>query len=405
VKLGAMAPKQLPDWVVQLTDDKASKPESWPPKSDNFFDWENWTTHEAYHDPQETEFTPKFSLARSRLDYSYHRKPAFTRQELQDAILSRVVSAATEGPSQSGGPWIVFTAGPMGVGKGYVLSTLHQSSLFPLEGFLKIDPDMLKMELPEMSGYLRADPESAATKIHRESTQMADVLFEYALINRIPALVDGSLRDVDFHRSLFKRIRSDFPEFRIAIIHVTANPVTIYERAKKRAERTGRAVPTELLDQSIEQVPRSIKLLSPDADAVFEISNEDGSPISLVNPGVSWDDFASTWKEMDKLTGATSDSVMKAPKKTFTSMRRKSMPARLCNSMASCWTNKSAQDVAQAIWGKAYPNFCPRCALVSDGQCGVCVHGKHLCACEECDNVCPVRKSVQRPVQRRTTIF
>jgi hypothetical protein len=398
-----MAPKQLPDWVVELPDEKASKPESWPPKSNYFFDWENWTTHEAYHDPQETEFTPEFSLARSRLDYSYHRKPAFTRQELQDAILSRVVSAVTEVPSQSATKWIVFMAGAMGVGKGYVLSTLHNSGLFPLDGFLKIDPDMLKVELPEMSGYLRVDPESAATKIHRESTQMADVLFEHALINHIPALVDGSLRDVDFHQSLFKRIRSDFPEFRIAIIHVTANPVTIHERAKKRAEHTGRAVPTELLDASIEQVPRSIKLLSSDADVVFEISNDDGSPLSLVTPGVSWDDFARTWTKKEKRIRAASDSVMEAPKKTCALMRRNSIPTPLCNSMASCWTNKSAQDVAQEVWGKAYPNFCPRCALASDGQCGVCVHGRHLCACEECDNVCPLRKAIRR--RRASTYY
>jgi hypothetical protein len=396
-----MAPKQLPDWVLQLSDEKASKPESWPPKSNKFFDWENWTTHEAYHDPQQTEFTPKFSLARSRLDYSYHRKPAFNRQELQDAILSRVVRAAAQVPSQNGKTWIVFTAGAMGVGKGYVLSTLHKSSLFPLVGFLKIDPDMLKVELPEMSGYLRVDPASAATKIHRESTQMADVLFEYALLNHIPALVDGSLRDVDFHRSLFQRIRSDFPEFQIAIIHVTANPSTIHERAKKRAERTGRAVPTELLDDSIEQVPRSVKLLSPDADVVFEISNDDGSPLRLVTPGVSWDAFASTWTKQETRTRATIDSVMKAPKKTRALIRRKSMPMPLC-SMASCWTNKTAQDAAQEVWGKAYPNFCPRCALANDGQCGVCVHGRHLCACEECDNVCPVRRGIQR---RATTIF
>ena len=292
-----MASKQmLPDWVLQLPDEKASKPESWPPKSNYFFDWENWSTSEAYHDPQLRESAPKFALARSRLDYSYHRNPAFTRQELQDAILSRVVSAAAAVvPSQQGRPWIVFSAGAMGVGKGYVLSTLYKSGLFPMDCFLKIDPDMLKVELPEMSGYLRVDRESAATKIHRESTQMADVLFEYALLNRTPMLVDGSLRDVDYHRSLFKRIRSDFSEFKIAILHVTANSETIHERAKKRAEQTGRAVPKELLDASIEQVPRSVKLLMPHADIVFEISNDEGSPLHLVTPGVSWYDFARTW--------------------------------------------------------------------------------------------------------------
>jgi hypothetical protein len=283
----------------------------------------------------------------------------------------------------------------MGVGKGYVLSTLHKSGLFPLDTFLKIDPDMLKIELPEMSGYLRVDPESAATKIHRESTQMADVLFEHALLNLTPMLVDGSLRDVDYHRSLFKRIRSDFSKFRIAIIHVTANPRTIHERAKKRAERTGRAVPEKLLDASLEQVPRSVKLLTPHADIVFEISNDDGSPLHLVTPGVSWDAFSRTWVEVKGSNRALSSSALEMSKKTRV-MRRESTLTPLSNSMASCWTDISAQETAQSIWGKAYPNFCARCALVSDGQCGVCVHGRHLCACKECDNVCPVRKTLRR---------
>ena len=41
-------------------------------------------------------------------------------------------------------PWVVFTAGPMGVGKSYVLAQLYQRKLFPLDRFIKIDPDMLK---------------------------------------------------------------------------------------------------------------------------------------------------------------------------------------------------------------------------------------------------------------------
>ena len=87
--------------------------------------------------------------------------------------------------------------------KGYVLSSLYQSELFPLDTFLIIDPDKLKTELPEMSGYLKADASTAATKVHRESTQMADILLEYALMNQCNVLVDGSLRDVEYYKNLF----------------------------------------------------------------------------------------------------------------------------------------------------------------------------------------------------------
>jgi hypothetical protein len=135
----------LPDWVLQLPEEKASKPEFWQPKETIASTGRISRPAKAYHDPQQTESAPKFALARSRLDYSYHHNPAFSRQELQDAILSRVVSAAADVPSQQGKPWIVFSAGAMGVGKGYVLSTLYKSGLFPMDGFLKIDPDKLKV--------------------------------------------------------------------------------------------------------------------------------------------------------------------------------------------------------------------------------------------------------------------
>ena len=383
-----------PEWVKDLPAEKATKPDSWPPKTDLPFDW-NVATFEVYCDPERKDFNnaaqrkPDFSKARSQLDYDYHRNPAQSRQELQDTILSRVVYSNTEDgqplccPSK---PWIVFTAGAMGVGKGYVLSSLQQSDLFPLDKFLIIDPDMLKNELPEMAGYLRADPATAATKVHRESTQMADVLLEHALLIKAPILVDGSLRDVEYYKTLFQRIRNDY-DYRIAIIMVTAKPEIIHDRARERAKKTGRSVPDELINESIKQVPRSVKELSPFADGVFEIANDDDKPLRIVSsslPGdtISWNDFADTW----------TDEAQKREKKTCI-LKRKCCKS-VCKTMSACWIDSNAHDCARSIWGKAYPNMCPRCTLSEDAQCGVCIHGKHLCACEDCAQVCPVRKSL-----------
>lgn len=380
-------------WVKEMPTEKAVKPDSWPPQTPRHYDWDKWCTFEVYSDPTRTDFNtpiqskPDFSKARSQLDYSYHLIPAERRQELQDVILSRVVNSTAEEkktaspcelkPSK---PWIVFTAGAMGVGKGYVLSSLYKSKLFPLDKFLIIDPDKLKNELPEMPGYLQADPTTAATKVHRESTQMADVLLEHTLLQKTPILVDGSLRDFDYYRDLFQRIKKDFG-YRIAIILVTAEPSTIHDRASQRAIKTGRAVPEELINKSIQQVPESVAKLSPYADAVFEIANNDDSPLRIVSSSLakdgtttSWLDFSNTW------TDETTCVLMKDD---------------MCKwkGMSSCWNNSEAHDIARRIWSKAYPNFCPRCTLTDDGQCGVCIHGKHLCACKKCEEACSVRKS------------
>lgn len=47
-------------------------------------------------------------------------------------------------------PWVVYTCGPMGVGKGHVLSWLSKQGLFPLEYIVHIDPDFFKRIMPEV---------------------------------------------------------------------------------------------------------------------------------------------------------------------------------------------------------------------------------------------------------------
>jgi hypothetical protein len=360
-------------WLENLPVSEAAEPAYWPPKNNVKYDW-NTPTFEIYDEAEIGSFAPSFAKARERLDYSYHHNLALKRQHLQDAIIRRVVNSSAKLPKEKR-PWIVFTAGAMGVGKGYVISNLNNAGLFPLDSFLKIDPDLLKQELPELSGYLRQDKQSAATKVHRESTQMSDVLFEYALLNEIPLLVDGSLRDVNYYQTLFDRIREKHPQYRIAIIHVIADRDLIHERAKERAKRTGRTVPKDLLNESIEQVPRSVEILSKKVDALHVISNNDGSPLKLESAEIrdenahaptSWIQFAKSWDYFDnhEIDGDSS-------------------PVMECK-MGASWDDPEAHAAATAVWGKAYPNFCARCAMACDGQCGICVHGKHLCGCDIC---------------------
>ena len=156
----------------------------------------------------------------------------------------------------------VTSALAMAAGKSYALLQLFKRGLFPMKTFVNIDPDKLKSELPEMPGYLQADAESAATKLHRESTQMSEVLFEYALQQSQRMIVDGSLRDVAWYKALFARLRKELPHYRIAIIHVKADREVIYRRAENRAKKTGRVVPRSVLDESIAQVKGCLSSIS-----------------------------------------------------------------------------------------------------------------------------------------------
>jgi len=354
------------------------KSEYWPPVSAKPFDWDV-PTNEAYEDIGDTNsnkrresFANSFQQAREKLDYSYHKNPIVSRQEFQDKILMNVIQGVSQKENKISleRPWILFTAGPMGVGKSYVLSKLFQRGLFPLDSFIKIDPDMLKSELPEMPGYLANGPESAATKLHRESTQMADVMFEHALASKSSILVDGSLRDVEWYKTLFGRIRKEFPKYRLGILYVSASQEIIRKRAESRASMTGRAVPEVLLQNSIDQVPRSVAALSPLTDTTFEISNNDGQPLSLVQKPsniTNWVSFRNFWND-DNVEGTR----IKQEEEII-----------ICDIVNACLDPKE-HDIIQSLWGCSYPNICPRCALHSDKPCGICVHGSHLCYCKIC---------------------
>ena len=57
-------------------------------------------------------------------------------------------------------------SGPMGVGKGHVLSWLSTQGLFPLEFVAHIDPDFFKRIMPEWETYIAAGWETAGTLCH-----------------------------------------------------------------------------------------------------------------------------------------------------------------------------------------------------------------------------------------------
>lgn len=102
---------------------------------------------------------------------------------------------------------------------------------FPLLGFVKADPDKIRRYLPEFHLYVDSDPEAAGELTHKEAGYIAEILVLAALHSGKNALVDGSLRDSDWYKTYFQRLREDFPLLRIAVIHVTAPRGAIFGRA------------------------------------------------------------------------------------------------------------------------------------------------------------------------------
>ena len=76
-----------------------------------------------------------------------------------------------------------------------------------------------------------------------------------------------------WYQDYFSMLRRSYPNIKIGIIHVTAPEETILDRAMQRAEVTGRIVPKTIILDSIQQVPKSIKVLRDRVDYYLEVSN------------------------------------------------------------------------------------------------------------------------------------
>lgn len=225
-------------------------------------------------------FVGKFAKFREKLDYEYHKYYSAERQLVQDRILDRftqtivvdeVNNISCTSPDQN---WLVFTAGVMGAGKSHTLKALHRHHIFPLDSFVRVDPDDIRHLLPEFKEYTVRDYSTAGKLTQKEVGYLSEVLTLYALSEGKNVLVDGSLRNADWHKMYIQSVRDEYPGIKIAIIHVTASEDTVLERCKCREAVTGRHVPEDLIRSTMDQLPLSIFKLAPYVDAIITLENE-----------------------------------------------------------------------------------------------------------------------------------
>jgi hypothetical protein len=136
------------------------------------------STEENYRD-NDAPFVGKYAEVRSQLDYTYHSKYNVNRQLQQDLIIDKfletVIFDGHEVCTKPSHPWLVFTAGPMGVGKGHTVNWLNSKGLFPLQSFVNVDPDKKRHLLPEFPIYNKMNSLTAGYRTQKEVGYIAEV--------------------------------------------------------------------------------------------------------------------------------------------------------------------------------------------------------------------------------------
>ncbi|KAL7483499.1 hypothetical protein ACHAW6_009148 [Cyclotella cf. meneghiniana] len=264
---------------------------------DNNFDC-NLSTSEFYRAPLEDGFFGENVDIRKTLDYTYHNNYAKKRQFFQDALIKSNLLLG----SGSDKPWYVLTCGPMGAGKGWILGWMSATGILQLERVSKIDPDAFKLKMPEWQVYQdnnKAD--LAGSMTHAESSYVAEIAQHVAMKNSMDVWVDGSLRNWQWYEKELQRIRLHHPQYRIAIIVITAPDDMIDSNIKRRAAETGRDIPEELRQaSSINEIGLGIVKLTYLVDLVASVRNSPPAKgdavskpvlnfVSMVDRSGNWD--------------------------------------------------------------------------------------------------------------------
>lgn len=235
------------------------------------FDW-TMSTAEFYRAPVDDGFVGKNVSIRKALDYDYHTNYTPCRQHFQDELIRNNVLLDGSGTER---PWLVFTCGNMGAGKGWVLGWMSANGILPFERVSKIDPDAFKLRMPEWIEYQRHGMEdSAGTRTHAESSYIAEIAQRCAMRNGMNVWVDGSLRNWKWHQNDLTRIRRRHPQYRIAIVAIDAPEDMIERNIRRRAEETGRHIPEELRRASSQGIEQGLRELTHLVDLVAHVRNE-----------------------------------------------------------------------------------------------------------------------------------
>ena len=123
---------------------------------------------------------------RSMLDYTYHSNYVPERQLFQDKLMSYFNATFIQDDNglvcdRPTSNWVVFTAGAMGAGKSHTLVWLNHNCLFPLDSFVRVDPDSLREMLPETKEYIKRDPVTAGMLTQKEVGYISEILTLNAL--------------------------------------------------------------------------------------------------------------------------------------------------------------------------------------------------------------------------------
>jgi len=191
------------------------------------------------------------------------------RRELHEQIINDFLGKV----GKSDKPIMILSGGGSASGKSTVLhDALPQ---FDTE-LAHIDADAIKEKIPEYKAMVDLKDESAAAHAHQESSQLASKLIETSFESGRPFVYDSTMKDTE----KMKRVIDEAKKrgYGVHIVFADLDKDIAIERARKRAEQTGRKVPEDIIKKSHEGAIKTLGDIHHLADSVSVYSNRGSKP-------------------------------------------------------------------------------------------------------------------------------
>lgn len=158
------------------------------------------------------------------------------RQELEDRYFRNAVPASADRKP------IAYVMGGGGAsGKGTIKKKLRKEGVIQAADAVDIDPDELKLDIPEFNALAKAGDSRGASVVHEESSTIAKRIKDRAMKGRYDIILDVTLGDPAKGMKYLQDLKD--AGYEVRLFGVSVQPEAAVIRAMIRAERTRRFVP------------------------------------------------------------------------------------------------------------------------------------------------------------------
>ena len=199
------------------------------------------------------------------------------RGALHASIIEELLRAAAEGQPRAA---VLYAGGPA-AGKSWLAERLGPGAE---DGFVLINPDVVRTSLPEYQEMLEAGDPEAAALTHEEASLVAKTATDVAISLGLPLLIDAV--GGDDHGQFSSKIRRLLDHgYDITVRYVSVPLDVAGRREVDRAAATGRAVPPEVLVSKHSEVSRGFTNVARIPGVRLEIYDNTGNEPILMAEG------------------------------------------------------------------------------------------------------------------------